>query len=77
MRRSRRDRLRIGVVGAGACRTAESALSRQLTHFIGVANRDVDATSELDSIAVPHALAYRIEDVLGADSGRAEAAAAS
>jgi hypothetical protein len=59
------------------CRTEESALSRQLTHFIDLVRRDQDTAAELDSIAVPHALAYRVEDVLASGAGRAELAAGS
>jgi hypothetical protein len=59
------------------CRTEESALSRQLTHFIGLVRRDHDAAAELDSISVPHALAYRVEHALASGTGRAVLAAGS
>jgi predicted dehydrogenase len=59
------------------CRTEHSALSRQLTHFIGLVRGDHDAAAELDSIAVPHALAYEVEHALASGAGRAELAAGS
>jgi len=59
------------------CRTEESALSRQLTHFIGLVRREHDVAAELDSISVSHALAYRVEHVLAPGAGRAVLAAGS